>query len=94
MRNLVAGMAIVLFSLGGVGTAQAQTADKDCADFETLAAALAWHKAHPEDGLDADNDGRVCEAQFRGQRPAQDHDDENAEDEDKVEVPTEILAGL
>jgi hypothetical protein len=88
MRKLVAGMAIVLFSLGGVGTAQAQTADKDCADFDTLAEALAWHNAHPEDGLDADDDGRVCEAQFPDQKPVRDRDD------DKVEVPTKIPAGL
>jgi hypothetical protein len=65
--------------------------DKDCADFDTLAEALAWHKEHPEDGLDADNDGRVCEALFPDQKPSRDKDEE---DEDKVKVPTNIPAGL
>lgn len=85
MRKLAVGTAIVLFTLGGVGTAQAQTADKDCKDFDTLAEAIAWNKAHPEDGPDADNDGRVCEARFPGQKPAQnDEGDKDCADFDTL----------
>jgi Excalibur calcium-binding domain len=86
MRKLVAGVAVVLFTLGGAGVAQAQTADKDCKDFATLAEAEAWHEEHPEDRLDADNDGRVCEAQFPGQ--------DGTEDEAEAKVPTKVNAGL
>ena len=62
---LAAGMS---FPLAGVGLAAAQ--DLDCSDFNTQEQAQAEYNKDPSDphNLDADNDGKACEA-LNGQRP-------------------------
>jgi hypothetical protein len=69
VRVRTTAAAIILAAVGTLplaGIADAQPADRDCADFATQAQAQAALAARPDDpdNLDADDDGIACELLF------------------------------
>lgn len=64
MRILLSSAILVVASLAGT-SAIAQSADRNCSDFDTQAEAQRFYEANgPGDphGLDRDKDGFVCES--------------------------------